>query len=769
MLENRPIVAITIGYLIGIIMGLYFKISIVPLYFGYFIFQFIYKPHVRKFKLISIRRYFRYVKLCLTKKVFIIILVSSIISNTITLCKNSEFERFQNNTNKQEIQIQAKVISNENIKSFKKMYIVKAKNKKIYLKVSKNVKIDYGDFVLIKGTFVKPKQRTNYKGFDYREYLKSKEIYGTINCKEVHIISKNKIWYNQIFLKVKRLIQRDFNKETSDILLGTILGYTDDIDENLKENFNQSNILHILAVSGMHIGYLLLFCTVIFDNLIGKKMSKYGSILVLFFYIKIIGYSPSAVRATIMAIMLLSSKVLYRKSDVWTNLSVSLLIMLIYNPFIIDNSGLLLSFVATIGILTYMKKFNFKNKIYNLIGITFSATIFIVPIMTTYFNKIPVLSLCISLVIGVISGPIIFLGYIYIMLNSFLKLGILKSILNLLIKILIFLAKCGGKMPLNQMYVATPNLIEILLYYLFIFMILFFISIYNPKRKQNKVFNKRMRNLISLAKYRFNQNKNGIISISIIIVFVFTIIKVIPSNLKIFFIDVGQGDSCLIVTPQNKKILIDGGGSENYDVGRNVLVPYLLARRIKCLDYIIISHFDTDHIGGVLTVMEELNVNTVIISKQGENSENFARFKKIVNKKHINVKVAKKGDNIKIENNLYFDILWPNSKKLISENALNNNSIVCKLNYRDFSMLFTGDIEEIAEKQILQEYKENLQILNSTVLKVAHHGSKSSSSHDFIDAVKPKVALIGVGENNTFGHPNDGVIKRLDNLRHKNI
>lgn len=167
--------------------------------------------------------------------------------------------------------------------------------------------------------------------------------------------------------------------------------------------------------------------------------------------------------------------------------------------------------------------------------------------------------------------------------------------------------------------------------------------------------------------------------------------------------------------------------------------------------------------------MEELETKNVIISKQGKDSENYRKFKEIVSKKKINVLVVGETNGhpqkIYIEENLYFDIIWPNNSKLISENSLNNNSIVCKLNYKSFSMLFTGDIEEMAEKQILQEYKNNLQILESTILKVGHHGSKTSSIEQFIETVNPRIALIGVGENNKFGHPNDEVINRLQ--KHK--
>ena len=167
--------------------------------------------------------------------------------------------------------------------------------------------------------------------------------------------------------------------------------------------------------------------------------------------------------------------------------------------------------------------------------------------------------------------------------------------------------------------------------------------------------------------------------------------------------------------------------------------------------------------------MKELKINHVIISKQEEDSENFRRFNEIVKEKRIKVIVVEKGDRISIEKDLYFDVLWPNNSKLISENVLNNNSIVCKLCYKNNSMLFTGDIEQIAERQILQEYKNNKSILNSTVLKVGHHGSKTSSTQEFLEVVKPRIALIGVGENNKFGHPNKDVIERLDSFRCRNL
>lgn len=166
--------------------------------------------------------------------------------------------------------------------------------------------------------------------------------------------------------------------------------------------------------------------------------------------------------------------------------------------------------------------------------------------------------------------------------------------------------------------------------------------------------------------------------------------------------------------------------------------------------------------------MQEIKIKNIIIGKQFEDSDNLQELLKIAKEKKLKVKIVEAGEKIKIENNLYFDVLWPKASEKMNENILNNNSLVCKLGYNKFSMLFTGDIEEIAEKQILQDNKICKQ-LQSTILKVAHHGSKTSSIQEFLEKIKPKIALIGVGKDNKFGHPNHQVLERINKLRKQNI
>lgn len=197
-------------------------------------------------------------------------------------------------------------------------------------------------------------------------------------------------------------------------------------------------------------------------------------------------------------------------------------------------------------------------------------------------------------------------------------------------------------------------------------------------------------------------------------------------------------------------------------------MPYILDRGYTKIDMVIVSHFDTDHMASLCQIMKNLKVKNVIIGKQFEDSENLQEFLKIAKEKNVKVNVVEAGDKISIEKNLYFHVLWPDSSNIITEKILNNNALVCKLYYKNFSMLFTGDIEEPAEKELIKKYADT-NVLDSMVLKVAHHGSKTSSIKEFVDLVKPKIAVIGVGKNNLYGHPSSEVIERLSDMRGENF
>ena len=789
-------------------MGLYFNISIVffylPIVAIYFLKKNLNRKKVKKLNLYNLKRYFRFFKLFFNSKVLITIFIFSVISNTITIYQNNKYNITYKD--KENLEGKALIVSEKEDKQYSYLYKIKvlnienkkeSKNTYLYLRINKksDVLLEYGDIISFKGEFQEPSKKRNYGGFDYKNYLKTLKIYGTVKCESYNVLEKNKgniliSFTNKISNSVKEKIYDLLDKREANLLIGLLLGDDDNIDDDIEESFKISSLSHILAVSGMQVTYIITAMYFIFNNLLGKRKTKIVIIIILIFYTILTGFSPSIVRASIMGILIMGAGLFYRKNDIWNSIAISLLLMLIYNPFLITNVGLQLSYLGTIGIILLNKTFlrifnkirfekyilnrkiiNIVSKIIEILTVTISASVVVFPIMLYNFNLFGTYFLITNLLASIIIGPITIFGTVIVIISFiFLKFGKMFSIfLEISLNMLVFVSNFS-KLPFSKIYITTPKISMIIFYYV---LIIFFNYIYKIYNNRNLSLTQiRFRNLIALYKYKIKEIYNNkksrkkFISVLILIVFCFNIYNffIIKRELKIYFVDVGQGDSTFIVTPKNETILIDGGGSlgTDFDVGESTLLPYILDRGYKKINLMFVSHFDQDHIGGLFKILEELKVEKVCISKQEEDSENYQKFLNIVKEKNIQVLVVKIGDKIVLDNNLYFNVLWPKDKQ-IEENKLNNNAIVMKLNYNNFSMLFTGDIEKKAEEEILETYK-NSKMLESDILKVPHHGSKTSTTDEFLNKVKPKIALIGVGKDNMFGHPSNTTIEKLENM-----
>ena len=685
--------------------------------------------------------------LLITKnKKIIVILICLIISIGYVSILENKYSKISDMPIKEMVTI----ISDIQEKEYKKVCTAKIvrNNKKILIniKMSQDIpSIKYGDSLYIEGEFKQPEEARNYKGYNYKQYLKTKKIIGTVELEKAKILkSSNGSFIHNIQKYIRDTINGTLTDEEGNLLLAILLGDKDKLSEDIQESFKTSNLSHMLAVSGAHVSYIILGLTYVLQNsIIGKKNGKIVCIIFLLAFMAITNFTPSVTRACIMAILTLFSSIIYRKSDVYTNISVAALITLIFNPYSLLDLGFQLSYGGTIGIIIFIKRIQEKksnSKVINYIKqmalVSIYANIIIIPIMMYHFNTVSFTFIISNIMASPILGIIVITGFLFIIASITVKpltrlIAIfIKPILSILIKI----SQICSKLPFSNILVVTPYMFNVISYYAII--------LYCIKSKKN------------------NKCKI-IICLLIVLILINFIIYIFPQKLRIFFIDVGQGDSTLIITPDKKTVLIDGGGSDSFDVGEKVLLPYLLDRRILKIDYVLISHFDTDHCGGILTIMEKVKVKNIIISEQAEHSENYERFKKLMIHKKIRLIEVKKGDKIKIGRYSEFKILFPTSR-LLSENPLNNNSIVAQFNYNNFKMLFTGDIEKLAEQQILKTEKAEIR---ADILKVAHHGSKTSSIPEFIKAVRPKIALIGVGKNNTFGHPNQQTIKNLENIK----
>ena len=745
-MKERPILVAVIGYIIGILWGLYFRFSIVLCYILmlaiYYISKKLFKFHKKhKFKLLSFSRYSRYLKLIINSKVIFILIIFSVISNTILLFQNNKYDNLYQDG--ESIQITGIVVSQKEEKQYYDVYQVKVLNPKhfnLYIQMNKNTEeLEYGDKVKLQGEYRKPSEQRNYGSYYDKQYLKTLKILGRVKANQVEIIAKKQLniilqCSNKMNLNIKKTIEKNFDEEKSAILKGLLLGETKDIQEDVRANFQISNISHVLAISGMHISYMILGVQVLLKRAIGKKKTRIATIIILIMYVFITGFSPSVVRAVVMGVITIGDGIVHRKSDVWNSIAISLLGILLYNPFLILNVGLQLSYLGTISIILFRptilqifdnikskKKSGIIEKTKEILAVSLSAQIMILPILLYHFNIIGIYFLITNLLVSLVIGPIIILGFVCIMV-SFIFNPITKLFavpLNIGLEFLNLISEFS-KLPLSKIYIPTPSIMSIILYFIGVLIGGQIYSIYHLNHLMPT--HKRVKNIIALFQYKFRQKKKKYLKYLLIILIVLIIgIPLIPKSLKIYFVDVGQGDCTFIITPRNKTILIDGGGSltDNFDVGKKTLVPYLLDRGYTTIDYVMISHFDQDHVGGILSVLEELKVKNVIISKQGEETEQYKTFVDIVRQKKIKVTIVQKGSKIQIENGIYFDILWPQEKQII-DNILNNNAIMAKLHYQEFSMLFTGDIEKKAEELLLEE-KVNLK---ANVLKTPHHRFK---------------------------------------------
>ena len=639
------------------------------------------------------------------------------------------------------------------------LFFSKSKNSKNYTLIYK----DFKEYKIVGLYLNKPQFEIDEKDNNLIHVKDNiKQLDGTIKVEESKIINKNQlspilININNIKEKMIDNANRNMPKRTANLLLGILIGERDNIQEDIIESFRTANLSHILAVSGAHTSYIILGITyLISKSKTPKRIGYIITIINLLIFIIITGASYSVVRACIMAIVVIGAKICYRKENFFTSICISLIIILIQNPFAINDIGLKLSFMGTAGIVIFNKsitnffiKLKIKQKIAEALSVTFSAQLMIMPITILNFNTISLTFFISNILASPLLGIIIIFGFISIFISSILNpiSKILFLILHIFLELLILVSKVTEKIPGSSILVRTPNILFAIVYYILIlFFNYFFVIKQNPTRR----FHKKIIKIITIKNI-----KNGfkVIAVVFLIMLLLTrIVRIINPTLKIYFIDVGQGDSTLIVTPKNKKILIDGGEGKT-----NVLFQYLLDRRINKIDYIIISHFDSDHCNGLIEIIEKMRVENIVMSKQSKESEEYKKILEIIKQKNIKVSSVKAEDKIIIEKNLYTKILNPAEKFEFQD--LNNNAIVAKLVYKNFSMLFTGDIEKA-------EYKNELK---STILKVAHHGSKTSTSEEFLKYVEPQIALIGVGENNKFGHPNQITIEKLKNIRSQNI
>lgn len=537
---------------------------------------------------------------------------------------------------------------------------------------------------------------------------------------------------------IQGIIDRYLSKESSAMMKGVLFGDTSSIGTDDIENFKKSGIIHIFAVSGFNIWllYSLVSCLLFFMKKY-KKLKTFLIIGIIGFYTLMSGAAPSVVRAFIMVGVLLLGKLVNKKSDPLTSLSLAAFLILLLNPLYIIDLGFQLSFISVASltlIFPYFKRLrvHIPEKVKDMTAATLSVQIGIMPVLLYYFNNFPILSIMTNLIIVPLVSLFMIIGILLLPLDIIWNAAALfaGSIINIIGGIIIDITGFISSIPYSNLNVISPNLIEIASYYIII--------------------------LFGFRITRFKSNRRKLIISSAIMMLIISIgLESLPGDLKIFFIDVGQGDSILIRTPDKKNILIDGGGKSGYslsavDIGEDVVKPFLYRMRVDRIDVVVSTHSHEDHLNGLIPVLSSFNTGLFVKTGSG-NQEPYDIFlgSGLINRDKIVDVWA--GDCIEAGKDVKLFILGPAQ---INKDD-NDSSLVLKLVYKDFSALFTGDVSSKVEEEMLNFN------LKSDILKVPHHGSAASLCTAFLDAVKPEAAVICVGIN-SFGHPSDAVIKELE-------
>ena len=619
---------------------------------------------------------------------------------------------------------------------------------------------EYGDVLKIKGKLEKPIRQKNFGEFDYELYLAREKIFTYINIwqeKDIQKIGEDDSNFLVSFSlsardKIKEITKQTLPPPYNYLLVGMLLGEKSFIPPHLKEVFAEAGIMHILAVSGLHVGIIAMALLVFLSILrLPKKLKLLTLILILLIYASITGFRPSVLRATIMFILLIGGKLINRNRNLNISLFFAAFLILLLNPLILYDAGFLLSFIVTFFIINLspiLQELFSKIVVWikNPLAVSTAAWIGIFPLSAYFFSKVSIISIVSNIFIIPLTGIAVILGFVtfFIGLASISLAGIVANINYLVLNLITLIAKSFSLLPFAFIYVAQPSIMVIALYYLTVFLI---IKIFYKKILSRKI-----------------KKKAALIIIPVTLLIIIIQVFYPADNLKVNFINVGAGDCILIEAPNKINILIDGGGTpqSDFDVGSKIVIPYLRRKGINKINLLVLTHPHLDHLEGLLPVIKEFKVDMVLDSGLICDSSEYKEFISLIQKKGIPYHQAKAGDNFVFNNNLEIFLLNPlYDSDFYDESDFNNASIVVKLFYKNADFLFTGDIEEAAEKKLL--IWQN--ILQSDILKVGHHGSATSTNLEFLDKVDPSIAVITVGKNH-FGHPSQKIIERLED---KNI
>lgn len=577
----------------------------------------------------------------------------------------------------------------------------------------KNIK--YGSLLEIKGNVVDQSNSTIPNGFNYKDYLEKSGINNSIIIENIKVISQS----NNIFYVVKnKAYERISLFKNPNYMYAFILGNTDYIGSDINDMYVENGITHLFSLSGLHVG---IFALIIMKLLKIFRIKEFKRICIVFAFLLVFafitGYSPSIIRATILFFLVALNK--YLKFNVKTEniLIVTFAVSLLLKPNDIYNVGFQLSYIVTYFLIVSNFLFKSKNaiKVSFLIGVI--SCISSLPIIINLNGEINLFSIFNNIIFVPFVSYIIFPLALFTYMFPFMQ-NIFYFFVEIMEHLSIFLNDF-------KLIIVVRNItfICVVIYYIFLFLL-----------------------------FKTKKLKFLVLNFLLILIIKFSI--VLDKNTYFYFLDVGQGDSMFILTENKKSIIIDTGGKidyekeewavrrTNYSICEDTLIPFYKSLGAKEIDYMFVTHGDVDHAKEARCISENMNVKQSFINSDGVTDyEKLDNYKKFGNS-FIEI------DNVKIYN--INSVLYDNE---------NDNSLVLLVVINNLKFLLMGDASIKVEKNLITNYD----LSDVDVLKVGHHGSKSSSSKEFIDEINPKYAIISVGENNRYNHPSNEVLDNLKN------
>jgi len=633
--------------------------------------------------------------------------------------------------------------------------------------------LEYGDQVRVLGMLKTP---PSFPDFSYRDYLARQGIYSLVNWGTVTRVRAGRTFSVLWWLFALRhwsaaAIASILPEPQAALLTGILVGVEAGIPRSLMDAFYTTGTTHIIAISGFNLTIVSGILAGLAERILGRKWVFWFAATGVALYTVLVGASAAVVRAAVMASVYLLGRHAGRKAFVPASLAAAAILMTAVNPYWLWDLGFLLSFAATLGLALYavplsalcqrfLERHVSADRAVEVLGLlndavlsTLAASVLTLPIIMCYSGRLSLVSLLTNCLILPVQPFVMTSGGISLLLTMlFRPLGVVAGwVAWVFLTYTIEVVRLCARLPWASVFVGMNATVAVV-YYALLGGVTWWLG-RDPARRQE--MRDRLQTLLA------NRLQPGVLIAAAVV------LLVLAGNawhgrpdgrLHVMFLDVGQGDAIFVQTPSGRQILVDGGPSGSVllsQLGRHM--PFW----DRTLDLVLLTHSDIDHVSGLVPVLERFRVDHVVFHEEGASSDVYERWLKDVAHERGVVSDVRAGQQIDLDQGVRMTVLYSGGKCMQADGNSNNCSVVTRLEYGQFSVLLPGDIEAPIEQSLVYDGA----VQQSVVLKAAHHGSCTSTTQEFVDAVAPQVVVISVGADNEFGHPCDGVLERLAGLQ----